>query len=138
MSLYLCLPAYTTALNKQGDFDRENLIRSYFSQGYTNSEIVGFLALQHGVILSVRTVKRILLRMGLKRSISVNHESPIKLLFNAIVEELENSCGSFMGYRQFTRRLRKKYHLTVRRDTIMQCLRVRLILKEWTVVKGVD
>ena len=117
------LPAYTPALNKQGDFDREDLIRSYFLQGYTNSEIVGFLALQHGVILSVRTVKRILQRMGLKRA-SVNHESPIELLVNAIVEELENSCGSFMGYRQFTRHLRKKYHLTVRRDTIMQCLRV--------------
>ena len=86
------------ALNKQGDFDRENLIRSYFSQGYTNSEIVGFLALQHGVIVSVRTVKRILQRMGLKRA-SVNNESPIELLVNAIVEELENSCGSFMGYR---------------------------------------
>ena len=82
-------------LNKQGDFDREDLIRSYFLQGYTNSEIVGFLAFQHGVILSVRTVKRILQRMGLKRA-SVKHESPIELLVNAIVEEVENSCGSFM------------------------------------------
>ena len=101
------MPAYTPALNKQGDFDRENLIRSYFSQGYTNSEIVGFLALQHGVILSVRTVKRILQRMGLKRA-SVNHESPIELLVNAIVEELENSCGSFMAISPIYKALEEK------------------------------
>ena len=57
----------------------------------------------------------------------VYHEGEDPLIptcVNATVEELENPCGSFMGYRQFTRRLRKKYHLTVRRDTIMQCLRV--------------
>ena len=38
----------------------------------------------------------------------------------AIQEELENSCGSFMGYRQLTRRLRRKYDLKVRRDTVMR------------------
>ena len=35
---------------------------------------------------------------------------------------MENSCGSFMGYRQLTRRLRRKYDLKVRRDTVMRAL----------------
>ena len=42
----------------------------------------------------------------------------------AILEELENSRGSFMGNRQLTRCLRRKYNLQVRRDTVMKSLRV--------------
>lgn len=117
------LPAYTPALNTGEGLNKENLIRSYFIQGFTNTEIAGFLALQHGVILSVRTVKRILKRMGLRRA-SVTNESPIEQIVRAILEELENSCGSFMGYRQLTRRLRRKYNLHVRRDTIMKYIRI--------------
>ena len=103
--------------------DRDNLIRSYFLQGFTNAEIGGFLALQHGIILSVRTVKRILKRLRLRRA-GRNNESPLEQIVFAIVEELENSCGSFMGYRQLTRRLRRKYNLQVRRDTVMKSLRI--------------
>ena len=117
------LPVYTPALIKEGDIDREDLIRGYFVQGFTNAEIVGFLLLQHGIICSVRTVKRILRRLRLKRA-GRNNESPIEHIVFAIVEELENSCGSFMGYRQLTRRLRLKYNLQVRRDTVMKSLRI--------------
>ena len=117
------LPAYTPALNKDGEWDRENLISNYFLQGFTNNEIVGLLALQHGIMLSVRTVKRILKRLGLKRATSDN-ESPLEHIVSAILEELETSCGSFMGYRQLTRRLRRKYNLQVRRDTVMKSLRI--------------
>ena len=53
-----------------------------------------------------------------------NNESPIEHIVFAIVEELENSCGSFLGYRQLTRRLRLKYDLQVRRDTVMKSLRI--------------
>ena len=42
------LPAYTPALNKDIGLDREHLIRKYFLQDFSNIEIVGFLALQHG------------------------------------------------------------------------------------------
>jgi len=71
------LPVYTPALIKEGDIDREDLIRGYFVQGFTNAEIVGFLLLQHGIICSVRTVKRILRRLSLKRA-GRNNESPIE------------------------------------------------------------
>jgi len=103
--------------------DRDNSIRSYFLQGFTNAEIGGFLALQHGIILSVQTVKRILKCLRLRRA-GRNSESPLEQIVFAIVEELENSCGSFMGYHQLTRRLRRKYNLQVRRDTVMKSLRI--------------
>lgn len=51
-----------------------------------------------------------------------SNESLLEQIVTAILEELENSCGSFMGYRQFTRRLRRKYNLQVRRDTVMRSL----------------
>ena len=41
-----------------------------------------------------------------------------------ILEELENLRGPFMGNRQLTRCLRRKYNLQVRRDTVMKSLRV--------------
>ena len=113
------MPAYTPALQKDEGLEREDLITSYFNQGLTNAEIVGFLVLRHGIVCSVRTLKRILKRLGLKRA-GHNNESLIEHIVGAILEELENSCGSFMGYRQLTRRLRRKYDLKVRRDTVMR------------------
>ena len=113
------LPVYTLALIKDGGLDSEDLFRGYFVQGFTNAEIVDFLLLQHGIVCSVSTVKRILRRLRLKRA-GCNNESPIEHIVFAIVEELENSCDSFMGYRQFTRRLKLKYDLKARRDTVMR------------------
>ena len=103
--------------------NRDNLIRSYFLQGFTNAEIAGFLALHHGIILSVRTVKRIFKRLRLTRA-KCNNESPLEEIVSVILEELENSCGSFMGYRQLTRHLRRKYNLQVTRDTVMKFVRI--------------
>ena len=71
----------------------------------------------------MRTLKRILQRLGLKRA-RCDNESPLERIVGAILEELENSCGSFIGYRQLTRRLRRKYNLQVRRDTVVKSLRV--------------
>ena len=117
------MPSYTPALQKDEGLEREDLITSYFNQGLTNAEIVGFLVLRHGIVCSVRTLKRILKRLGLKRA-GHNNESLTEHIVGAVLEELENSCGSFMGYRQLTRRLRRKYDLKVRRDTVMRALRI--------------
>ena len=117
------LPTYTPALDKNVGVNRDNLIRSYFLQGFTNAQIAGFLALHHGIILSVRTVKRILKRLRLRMA-KCNNESPLEEIVSVILEELENSCGSLMGYRQLTRHLRRKYSLQVTRDTVMKFLRI--------------
>jgi len=77
------------ALNKNVAVDRDNLIRSYFLQGFRNAEIGGFLALQHGIILCVQTVKRILKRFETEKG-GRNSESPLEQIVFAIVEELEN------------------------------------------------
>ena len=70
------MPAYTPALQKDEGLEREDLITNYFNQGLTNAEIVGFLVLRHGIVCSVRTLKRILKRLGLKRA-GHNNESLI-------------------------------------------------------------
>jgi hypothetical protein len=41
----------------------------------------------------------------------------------AIFQELEKSSGSFLGYRQLTRKLRRKYNIIVTRDTVMKYVR---------------
>ena len=41
------MPAYTPALQKDEGLEREDLITSYFNQGLTNAEMVGFLVLRH-------------------------------------------------------------------------------------------
>ena len=84
------MPAYTRTLQKDEGLEREDLITSYFSQGLTGAEIVGFLVLRHGIVCSVRTLKRILKRLGLKRA-GQNNESLKEHIVGAILEELENS-----------------------------------------------
>ena len=81
------------------------------------------MALQHGIILSVRTVKRILKRLRLKRA-GCNNQSLLEQIVSVILEELQDSCGTFMGYPQLMRLLRWKYNLQVRRDTTMKSLRI--------------
>ena len=117
-----CQHTHAPALRKDVQHERDNAITSYFQQGFSNAKIAGFMALQHGIILSVRTVKRILKRLRLKRA-GCNNESPLEEIVSVILEELVDSFGTFMDYRQLTRLLRRKCNLQVRRDTIMECLR---------------
>ncbi|CAH3196633.1 unnamed protein product, partial [Porites evermanni] len=44
-----------------------HLIKGYFNHGFTYPEIVAFLCLAHGIVISLRHVKRIIRRMGLRR-----------------------------------------------------------------------
>ena len=50
--------------------DRNSLITDYFNLGLSYHEIAAFLASFHDVILSVRQVKRILRRLGLRRRLN--------------------------------------------------------------------
>ena len=84
-------------------------------QGFTNAEVVGFLAVQHGIVPSTRTLKRILKRFRLRRVRRTN-ESLLGQIVFAILEELNN--GSFMGYRQVTRSLRRKYNLLEEKNSL--------------------
>ena len=68
---------------KDKDVDGEIAIRIYFLQGFTNTEILGFLAVQHGIVLSVRTLKRILKRLRLRR-VRRSNESPLGQIVFAV------------------------------------------------------
>ena len=46
---------------------REKLIKSYFDAGYTYNLILCFLTGVHGIVISLRTLKRVLRRINLRR-----------------------------------------------------------------------
>ena len=118
------LPAYSPAILRNGfqDHSLQELIQDYFVQGFTNSEILGFLSFVHGISLAMRTLKRWLKRMGLKRAKRTN-EAPLEDIVFAIIVEMERFVGSFVGYREMTRRLRVRHNLNIRRDKVTQAMR---------------
>ena len=69
----------------------EQLIHYYFLEGYTYRLILCFLLLVHGIPMSLRQLKRVLCKLGLKRRVtrySVHHlqqvEEPIRVGCNYI------------------------------------------------------
>ena len=57
---------YLPCINNSNDrCNRDSLVISYFGQGYSNLEIMSFLAIQHKVYLSLSTLKRTLSRVAL-------------------------------------------------------------------------
>jgi hypothetical protein len=53
-------------MNLGNQYEEEELIKSYFNQGYTNPEILEYLRL-HGIDISLSMLKRILASMHLRR-----------------------------------------------------------------------
>lgn len=94
------------------------LIRYYFLQNYTASEISSFLLL-HGIKLGVRQLRRILKTEGLLR----RKAEDFTAIVNAIQFELAES-GSCCGYRSMWQRLRTYHGLSVRRDTVQAALSI--------------
>ena len=86
-------------------------------------EIACFLAVHHRIVLYIRTIKRILKRLNLKRA-GKRNQSPLESIVRAIVQEIDNSSGSFLGYKQLAQRLTRKYKLNVTRDLILRYVRV--------------
>ena len=99
---------------------RNDIINHYFSLGLAYSEILAFLMCFHGIEISLRQLKRVLRRQGLRRR---KGHSGIREILNAIETELEG-CGNSIGYRQMHQRLRIDYGLVVQKET------VRTIIKE--------
>ena len=121
------LPKYTPPLARTENSGRlvGEVIQAYFTQGYENAEILGFLALVHGVVIGMRTLKRWLSKMELRRPHQRN-EDPLEDIVSAILAEMDGCVGSFVGYREMTRRLKYKHNLNVRRDTVMRALQVKI------------
>ena len=109
------LPFFQAVLN-----DRNSVITSYFNLGLSYTEIAAFLASFHGVVLSVRQLKRILRRLGLPRRLN---PSDVGDVLNAIIYEL-NGSGSIVGYRAMHQRMRDNHGVIVTRETVRQVLRI--------------
>lgn len=75
--------------------DTDTLIHFYFALGLTYNDIVSCLALQHQVLLSIRTLKRRLAAMNLYRR--KNKSSLIS--FSAFLSKLIVKDGMQSGYR---------------------------------------
>ena len=113
------LPPYLPIL-ANNNFERGDLIEQYFHLGLGYSEIVQFLGLLHGCVLSIRQLKRILQRRGLGRR---KNRSEIEEVYRAIRRELRGS-GSTMGYRQMTRRLLHSHGVIVDKETVRELLKI--------------
>ena len=117
------LPSYTPAVLQRNQQEMAIMLRQYVAQGYSNAEILGFLGVIHGVAIGMRTLKRWLKLLKLKRH-RVQHEAPMEAIVTAIIKEMNEYVGSRVGYRDMTRRLRLRHNLVVTRDTVMHALRV--------------
>ena len=82
------LPDYLLSM-RNGNQDRNYLIKEYFRLGFNHTEILSFLALYHGVRLSLRRLERILVSQGLRRK---KIQSRIERV--AIVKQTNNALNT--------------------------------------------
>ena len=106
-------------MNPGYHYEEEELIKSYFIQGYTNTEILEYLRL-HNIDISLSTLKRRLSSMQLCRRQLPGIPENRREVKAAIEEELGGS-GCFIGYRKMWWRLKQK-GLVVRRETVREML----------------
>lgn len=90
-----------------------------FYRGMQYKFIVEFLSKYHNVQMSVRTLKRRLRKMGLKRK---GIQSVDDSAYSLISKELEKSSG-ISGYRAICHRLKTSFNIHVTRDNVMRIVR---------------
>jgi hypothetical protein len=93
----------------------EEALKAYFSLGITHEAIRNFLAEYHGIDWSLRTLRRRLSDLGLKRH-QYSNCSP-QSVEHAVRQEISESGGS-VGYRQVWSNLRVKHHVIVSRSKV--------------------
>ena len=96
VSQFLCICVLSVVLAKcvdcvppsmQTGLGRNELIRLYFADGYSYKSIVEFLYVVHNISLSIRHLKRILARFGLRRRVPILSHGR----FNRIVKHIKVS-----------------------------------------------
>lgn len=111
------VPSYLPSVNHE----KTTLITDYFKQGFKYSEILSFLLVKHGILMSLRQLKRILKRLNLKRR-GLNLCTPIENVIDMVQMEIVAS-GHSVGYRTVWRRLKINHNLHVRRDDVMNIMK---------------
>lgn len=114
---------YATELQFRQFQSEHEAIFEYFMAGFPYTAIVSFLALYQGIQMSIRTLKRRLREMNLRRR-SDARVAPTDdtVLIRAIEQELQGT-NSLVGYRTMYRCLRRKYGLLVTHNRVCQIMR---------------
>ena len=99
--------------------ERDALTEQYFDLGLNYVEIISFLLFTHGISISLRQLKRLLRRKGLRRR--QNYSDPA-VVVGAVEREIQGS-GSLIGYRLLYQRLRTDYGLVANRETVRYILK---------------
>ena len=86
--------------------DTVKLLEEYFHRAYPYQAIVDLLEKLHGVRMQVRTLKRRLKALGLRRK-EIDYDED--LLRDLIRQEMQGA-GSLAGYRYVWHSLRLRYH----------------------------
>ena len=90
---YAPAPTYTEIV--KGSFaTRDELLKAYFSRGYSYKDISLFLLTLHDIVLSVHSLKKIFKKLGLKRNNTMDRDKLISLM-RAINEEQSDTGGNF-------------------------------------------
>ena len=97
----------------------DELIKGYFHRGYPYQAIVGLLDKQDGVQMHVRTLKRKLRDLGLKRK-EANHDENI---VRDLVKQEMQGAGSLAGYRYIWHALRLRHHVNVPRSQVASIMK---------------
>ena len=101
--------------------DVNEVIKRYFHRGYPYDAIVGLLKKREGLQMCVRTLKRRLRCLGLKRkgNAKIMDDSEIR---NVIREEMEGP-GSLSGYRSIWHALGLRHHVHVPRNLVAKIMK---------------
>ena len=100
-------------------FKRDNLVDLYYKLGLSNDEILSFLALNHRIMISKSTLKRVLRRLNLRRR---KNFSDVVDVAPFILEELE-STGQLHGYRWMHLKC-KQAGFNIPRDMVYELLKL--------------
>lgn len=86
---------------------------------YTYEEICYLLEKKHNKKISIRTLKRILKKLNLKRKNIT--ETPDEQIISVLITEI-NGSGMDLGYRAMWQRLRDMYGFSVKQSTVLRLL----------------
>ena len=95
------------------------LIKGYFHHGYPYQALVGLLEKHDGVRMHVRTLKRKLRDLGLKRKVCNHDEDTVREL----VKQEMQGAGSLAGYRYIWHALRLRHHVNVPRSQVASIMK---------------
>ena len=106
------------AVSQDDEFNEEEVVRYYFFRGFTYEEIRNFLQINHGLEISITTLKRRIKAYGLKRRMPDYDVGQIR----AAIENILDGYGSIQGYRAVWHTLQLK-GLRVPRIVVQEILR---------------